>query len=280
MSTLDFAIIGGGVSGTYCAWRLKKKFPDKNIILFEYSDRIGGRLLSVEIPGVDVKAELGGMRYNPKQHKLFDKLVKDLNLKSREFPMGPTSDPAGDNNLAYIRGQHAKIKELSDILDSTFSVNWSERGKTPDELQRQVLETLVPGFQDLTEPKQIGEAKVFEKELWQYGFWNLLFRVLSPEAYEYLKYGSGYDTNVSNGNAAVLLPTGSDYTPSDDDGGSKFWTLNEGLDILPKTLEKKFREEEKGDVRMKHRLHSIIFPSIIIYVVNNFCKICFSVSRK
>jgi len=257
MTTLDFAIIGGGVSGTYCAWRLKKKFPEKNIVLFEYGDRIGGRLLSVEIPGVDVKAELGGMRYNPKQHKLFDKLVKDLNLKSREFPMGPTSDPAGDNNLAYIRGQHAKIKELSDILDSTFRVNWSERGKTPDELQRQVLETLVPGFQDLTEPKQIAESKVFEKELWQYGFWNLLFRVLSPQAYEYLKYGSGYDTNVSNGNAAVLLPTGSDYTPSDDDGGSKFWTLNEGLDILPKTLEKKFREEEKGDVRMNHRLHSI-----------------------
>jgi protoporphyrinogen oxidase len=41
--TIDYAIIGGAVAETYCAWRLKEKYPDKEIVLFEYSNRIGGR---------------------------------------------------------------------------------------------------------------------------------------------------------------------------------------------------------------------------------------------
>jgi L-2-hydroxyglutarate oxidase LhgO len=39
--TIDYPIIGGGVAGTYCAWPLKEKYPDKEIVLFEYSNRIG-----------------------------------------------------------------------------------------------------------------------------------------------------------------------------------------------------------------------------------------------
>jgi len=268
MNKIDFAIIGAGVSGTYCAWRLKKKFPEKNIVLFEYSNRIGGRLLTVKIEGVDVKAELGGMRYNPKQHKLFHKVVKELDLKTRPFPMGPKWDPSGDNNLAHFRGNFLRIgdlKNMSDYVPVIYKVNWSERNKSPDDLQRQILKTLIPDFDDLKTPQEIGESKIFEKELWQYGFWNLLYRVLSPEAYQFLKYGSGYDTNVSNGNAAVLLPTGSDYAPEDDNRTeasgpeeveSKFWTLVDGLDALPKTLKDRF-EDDGGKVHINHRLRSI-----------------------
>ena len=43
---LDVAIIGGGVSGTYSAWRLQQAHGDsQRIQLFEYGDRIGGTLL-------------------------------------------------------------------------------------------------------------------------------------------------------------------------------------------------------------------------------------------
>ena len=35
---IDIAIIGGGVSGVYCAWRLKKKYRTKNIVVFEGSN--------------------------------------------------------------------------------------------------------------------------------------------------------------------------------------------------------------------------------------------------
>ena len=41
---LDIAIVGGGVSGAYSAWRLQQeRGATESIALFEYSDRIGGR---------------------------------------------------------------------------------------------------------------------------------------------------------------------------------------------------------------------------------------------
>ena len=49
---LDVAVVGGGVSGAYSAWRLQEAQGAKSkIALFEYSDRIGGRLYSITIPG-------------------------------------------------------------------------------------------------------------------------------------------------------------------------------------------------------------------------------------
>ena len=42
----DYAIVGGGISGIYSAWRLQAAYPAKSIALFESSNRLGGRLRS------------------------------------------------------------------------------------------------------------------------------------------------------------------------------------------------------------------------------------------
>ena len=65
---LDVAIVGAGVSGVYTGWRLLTDPPPvrpvPTVHVFEQSQRIGGRLLSVEPPGIPgVFCELGGMRY-------------------------------------------------------------------------------------------------------------------------------------------------------------------------------------------------------------------------
>ena len=69
---LDVAVVGGGVSGACSAWRLQQERGQKQHIgLFEYSDRIGGRLYTITMPGLpNVKAEVGGMRYIPKRQLL------------------------------------------------------------------------------------------------------------------------------------------------------------------------------------------------------------------
>jgi protoporphyrinogen oxidase len=81
---LDVAIVGGGVSGIYSAWRLIHSNPSKSSIqrawaekhsdgklkigVFERSDRIGGRLLSLVPPGMpNLRAELGAMHYTSNQ---------------------------------------------------------------------------------------------------------------------------------------------------------------------------------------------------------------------
>jgi lysine 2-monooxygenase len=87
---LDVAVVGGGVSGAYAAWRLKEERPDWNIAIFEYSKRIGGRLYTETLPGMPhVHAELGGMRYNEKEHILVRNLVGFLKLPTVEFLIMP-----------------------------------------------------------------------------------------------------------------------------------------------------------------------------------------------
>jgi protoporphyrinogen oxidase len=63
---IDIAIVGGGVSGVYSAWRLQRANPNRKIVVFEGSEDVGGRLLSVRPPDIsNMVAELGGMRILP-----------------------------------------------------------------------------------------------------------------------------------------------------------------------------------------------------------------------
>src|ERR1017187_1937307 len=75
---LDVAIVGGGVSGLYAGWRLltAPNRPEK-VHVFEMSDRIGGRLESIQLPGMHIQGELGGMRYTT-QHEIVAALIEKV----------------------------------------------------------------------------------------------------------------------------------------------------------------------------------------------------------
>ncbi|MFC3030969.1 flavin monoamine oxidase family protein [Pseudoalteromonas fenneropenaei] len=243
---LDIAIVGGGVSGTYSAWRLQQQYGlDQKIALFEYSDRIGGRLFSKKLPGLpNVVAELGGMRYIPSDHLMVKTLVDELGLATKNFPMGsdlplyPNSqDPAlkdklagSENNLFYLRGHYFRYRDFAECPDKIpYNLHESERGYGPEDLQVKVMNLICPGFADMTLQQQM-QVKVFGQEIWKYGFWNLLERVLSNEAYLFMKEAGGYDANVANANAVTQLPA-TEY--SDD---TVFLTLKDGFQALPLKL--------------------------------------------
>jgi monoamine oxidase len=81
----DVAIVGGGVAGNYTAWRLIKDQPKLKIIIIEQSARLGGRLYSEQISGINsVQVEHGGMRFS-RNHKLLSHLVDYLGLPTRPF---------------------------------------------------------------------------------------------------------------------------------------------------------------------------------------------------
>ncbi|WP_375501215.1 NAD(P)-binding protein [uncultured Nostoc sp.] len=120
---LDVAIIGGGVSGVYSAWRLmccnpstskilktwaEKRADDKlKIGVFERSDRIGGRLLSLVPPGMpNLRAELGAMHYVPTQTLIRSLVENKLRLKSYDFPANKPE------NIVYLRGVHLREADL------------------------------------------------------------------------------------------------------------------------------------------------------------------------
>lgn len=245
---LDIAVVGGGVSGAYSAWRLQQERPQARIALFEYSDRIGGRLFTVTMPGMPhVKAEIGGMRYIPTQHPVVTNLINHLKLPTKDFPMGAPA-PVGSNcNLFYLRGKHLRLHELADPQKVPYNLAWSERGLGPTNLQVQVMNNLYPNFANLSLCDQM-KVKVFGKHIWRYGFWDLMYRVLSNEGYQFMKDAGGYDANVANANAVTQLPA----TEYNDE--TKFLTLRDGYDQLPITLAERFQHKMAGGVAKKHRV--------------------------
>jgi monoamine oxidase len=268
---LDVAVVGGGCAGTYSAWRLQQASgKDQAIGLFEYSDRIGGRLYSVTLPGLpNVKAELGGMRYIPTSHIMVADLIKHLKLETKNFPMGAPA-PVGSNcNLFYLRGRHLRLHELADPEKVPYNLAWSERGLGPTNLQVQVMNNLYPGFANLSLCQQM-QVNVFGKPMWKYGFWDLMFRVLSNEGYQFMRDAGGYEANVANACAVTQLPA-TEY--SDD---TQFLTLANGYDELPITLAKEFNDKFDGKtakgsrVHMNHRLAEILigtgeYPYTLIF---------------
>jgi monoamine oxidase len=242
----DVAVIGGGISGVYTAWRLKQADPTLNIGLFEYSDRIGGRLYSYPMPGMPhIKAELGGMRWLT-SHEIVVGLIDHLNLATREFPMGPDG---GANNLMYLRRRQLRVKDLTDPAKVPYLMNPDEQGMNPDQMQAYVMNSLLPFNSELSAEDWWTVPVLNGTPLYQIGFWNLLYRVLSSEAYQYMYDASGYYTNVANSTSPLSLPI-SEYDPN-----NKYFTLDEGFEELPRVVAERFRGLG-GEIHRNHRLDS------------------------
>ena len=267
---LDVAVVGGGVSGAYCAWRLQQeRGATEHIALFEYSNRIGGRLFSVKLPSLpSMSAELGGMRFIEDQHRLCASLIRHLSLPVKDFPMGAPPPVGAQCNLFYLRGKHLRLRELADPQKVPYNMAWHERGLGPTNLQVQMMNNLYPNFGALSLCDQM-KIQVFGEPLWKMGFWNLAYRVLSNEGYQFMKDAGGYEANVANASAITQLPA-TEY--SDD---TKFLTLVEGFESLPVTLARQFsvmpgKGSPKTRIHMNHRLAEIVvgsgkFPYTLVF---------------
>lgn len=252
---IDVAIVGGGMSGLYTGWRIMKADPQRsrvfsnlaqdnklNVHLFEMSNRIGGRLLSLTPPEMpDFKAEFGGMRYLSNQ-RLVRNLVDKLDLRVQAFPVG------SDENIYYLRGHHLREQEFSDPGKVPYHVGWLERGKTPGKLIVDAIDTIVPGATRLSpvEWQEIKETYQFNGEyLYNLGFWNVLHQVMSSEAYKLLLDAGGYMTSLSNWNAAEALSWYlSDFGPE-----AEYMTISTGMETLPITLANQF-EAAGGQIHL------------------------------
>ena len=80
---MDVAVIGGGISGLYAATKLLD--GGHHVVLFEATERLGGRILSTALPGMMAPAELGAMRFRL-QHRRLAELLLSLYLKPNQLP--------------------------------------------------------------------------------------------------------------------------------------------------------------------------------------------------
>lgn len=250
---VDVAIVGGGVSGLYTGWRLMTADPASSPILskwtrggrtlsvtvIEGSARIGGRLLSARPPTMPkVTCELGGMRYVSSQ-TLARSLIEN-ELKMARHPQ--IVDTAA--NLAYLRDHRLRNRDLGDAAKLPYRLRWAEQQALDPSNPAPTLigwaaEQLLPGISTLSGDALrsfLHTARIDGQPLHRWGFWNLLARVLSPEAHELAIKTIGYDCLGSNANAADLLAEYFDFTPT-----VKYSLLDDGYESLPWQLERRFK---------------------------------------
>jgi len=74
----DYLIIGAGIAGLYTAYKLKKKYPNKKILVLEKEKRIGGRAGSDIFYGTNILSGAGVGRKTKDKRLL--KLLKELKI--------------------------------------------------------------------------------------------------------------------------------------------------------------------------------------------------------
>jgi monoamine oxidase len=253
----DAIVVGGGVGGTYAAWRLKtgkvspaspipQDPPDRRIALIELSDRIGGRLESLVPPGMEnLRAEFGGMGYT-NNDTLVNALVGLFSLPTGPIPLG------GPNNLYYVRGVRFTVAQSTDSSIVPYRLAPDEQGVDPRLLVPNAIEKVFPGSASWTQEQwDEATAKPYNGiSLYELGFWNFLSMNMSNEALSYARDAFGHFFEVANWNCAEALPWFM------GDGAASYSTLTDGYEQLPLTLAQAFAQAG-GQTLMSTQVSSV-----------------------
>ncbi len=210
---LDIAIVGGGVAGLFCAMRLGEAAGTRAGV-FEATDRIGGRLLSLHFPNLTSQtAEIGGMRLrHTDKHalKVVDELVGRQKLQDFAYPI------AG----YYLRGQH--FSELSRAKSVPYGLDDQERA-------------IIGGGEDLL-THTINDLNKMAAQgtlsLTGTGLWELLLQERSREAYNFMRDVLGYNSPLSNWDSKTAIS----WFERDFAYKTKYLKLDGGLEQIPKAI--------------------------------------------
>jgi len=240
---VDVAVVGGGPSGLYAAYRLLTGTPGHgspvaagsgrggrpSVAVFEAADRLGGRIWSVVPPGAPhLIAEFGGMRFLQTQ-EIVPRLVKALRL-----PYVPFSQGDGEN-FVYLRGVRFRVRQYADPAVVPYVLPATEAGRTPGELLISAINKYVPHAATLTDAeweKTKKTARSGGQLLADQGFWDLCQQALGAEGFDLTADGIGYPSLFENWNAVELMQgLAGDFAP-----GAAYFTISGGYQRLPLTL--------------------------------------------
>lgn len=201
-TSYDIGIVGGGFTGLYLAFRLGKLYPDKNILLLEKADSVGGRILT------DVKyghvLEYGPMRFEPELQPYFAHLLKELKIPTKQFP--PYTTPFTYPSYNDLTFSEIQAIESDRLFPPAFAL--LKHGL------KQVLHEQWDVENDNIKNPNRDKQKAWLKEhgrfqgyyLHDIGLWDALAHVLSKTAIDYIMHhGTFYHMIAVNPNAADII---------------------------------------------------------------------------
>lgn len=244
---LDLAIIGGGVAGTSVAWAAQQVRPDWSISVFERTNRIGGRLRSVRVDGLEYPIELGGMRYIT-SHRRFAGLVDQFELSTHPF------DPNGARDRSYLRGV---ISAGADDPEAGrgYGLAASNRGQSADDLLRQAFERIVPGFSGLDHDGYAARRATdrFQgRRLTDWPIGDAIEAALGREERLFVTDSFGYDSGIRAFNAPDFV----EFMFVGGDPSDEARTPDDGMDRIPRELAARF-EAGGGAIHLDRELQSV-----------------------
>lgn len=207
----DVAIVGAGVSGLYCAWRLTRAYPGLSVQVFEASERLGGRLYSLPREGFDLPIELGALSFSD-AHENVAGLARTLGLARVDLQIR--------SDFYALRGTRCSGGSLIDAAGRLYALAGEEGGKPPAALLLSALMKAAPELARLWPPThgldQVSASNIARylrshalagRPLWRLGLWNVLSTTLSGEAYEFLLATIGIASGLRQGNACDAIWT-------------------------------------------------------------------------
>jgi monoamine oxidase len=250
---VDVAIVGGGVAGTYAAWRLAGAAPKMRVRLLEASGRIGGRLRSIHFPQAPhLTGEAGGMRFL-EAHKHVFGAAKSLDLPMRPYPI---DEPA---NRLSLRGKTIALKDAGKAL---FPYNIPSIDQDPKgNAFARGLAKIIPDIAAITPAKWRAKRLAYSfqgRPLKDWGNWSLLAQIFTSEELRFFRDGSGYDDLDSYSNGLSFF----DYVFLGDDESKPFFTLVGGYDHLPLAFAAESSKKGVG-VSLQETLVSLRGPSSV-----------------
>ncbi|XP_048242866.1 aplysianin-A-like [Haliotis rufescens] len=210
---LDIAVIGGGIGGAYTGWRLRDR--GLSISVFEYSDRVGGRLFTAELPvAPGTYLDLGGMRFRGSAHTILTRTATELGLKIIPFPL--------------------RYGNADETIWNIFNKNLIFFNNS----------TMYPSPDDLYKIKTVDGTLLYKMSLD-----NVYGRFASREAYRYLSETGGWATTVGS-HGALNGPTISLSYPVTTGPPEEINAIDGGMGKVPLTLMEKFLNTSTS-----HKLH-------------------------
>jgi monoamine oxidase len=125
-----------------------------------------------------------------------------------------------------------------------YHLPFQENNKTPGQIVMYAIEQVVPGItkEGLTEEerRQMAQEAEFDgKPLYQQGFWQVLMRVMSGEAYQLTIAAGGYESTLTNWNAADAIP----WYLSDFGINAEYRGFKKGFQQVPLTIAELVKQE-------------------------------------
>lgn len=185
--SVDVAIVGGGISGLFCAMRLQAAGHD--VAVFEASDRLGGRVMSVLLPGFsDHAAEIGAMRLRTTD-AVEIRLIDTLLGADAKVPFNyPT-------RVWFLRNR--LLRKLDDPAQLPYGLDAAERS-----IVASGKNLLVETIKELAESTDLADFP----EAVDQGVWEQVLKIRSEEGLNFIVDSNGYNSLTANWNVAAALP--------------------------------------------------------------------------